>query len=421
MVKFIHAADIHLDSPLVGLSRYEGAPEEEIRQSTRRALENLVSFAMESDVHFVLFAGDLYDGNWKDHNTGLFFARQMSELRKAGIKVFIVSGNHDAQSVITKRLKLPENVYQFPTRHPETQYLDNIGVAIHGQGFPQKAVTSDLSSHYPPAVPDAFNIGLLHTSVTGRDGHDNYAPCTVDGLVQRGYDYWALGHVHARERISADIPVWFPGNIQGRHIRETGAKGCLLVTVDDAGNVNVAFQEMDVLRWVKLPVDVSKASTPEDCLDSFQRRMSEIMEESDGRTIAMRVLISGESAAHESISSRPESFFSNIRSIADDYGNGGVWIEKVVISSRPVSSENQEAFSEGPLGELTGILDSYQTDNDALRELGKDLSPLVNKLPLELRESMDSLQLDKPDTIRAILKQVRPMLFARLRGSEDAS
>ena len=160
MIKFIHASDIHLDSPLRGLSRYEGAPEEEIRQATRRALENLVVLAQEAEVNFVLFVGDLYDGNWKDHNTGLFFAKQMSELRKADIKVFIVSGNHDAQSVITKSLKLPENVFQFSTKHPETQHLDDIGVAIHGQGFPTKAVTSDLSSHYPPVIPDVWMAPL---------------------------------------------------------------------------------------------------------------------------------------------------------------------------------------------------------------------------------------------------------------------
>jgi len=79
--RFIHAADIHLDSPLRGLDRYDGAPVEEIRGATRRALENLVDVCLAERVAFLLIAGDIYDGDWKDYNTGLFFHRQMSRLR----------------------------------------------------------------------------------------------------------------------------------------------------------------------------------------------------------------------------------------------------------------------------------------------------------------------------------------------------
>ena len=421
MIRFIHAADIHLDSPLRGLSRYEGAPEEEIRGATRRALENLVSFAMESDVHFVLVSGDLYDGNWKDHNTGLFFSNQMSELRRAEIKVFIVSGNHDAQSVITKRLKLPENVYQFSTRHPETLYLDDIGAAIHGQGFPKKAVTDNISANYPAKIPDAFNIGMLHTSLTGRDGHDNYAPCTVDDLIRRGYDYWALGHVHARERIQSDIPICFPGNIQGRHIRETGAKGCLLVTVDDAGDVDVAFQELDVLRWSEASVDITNARNRDDCLELFHQRLTTVLDDGSGRFIAMRARFTGESAAYETIASRPDSFINSVRSVANDYGHDRVWVEKVELAGNPPSSRFKDDFPEGPLGELVHVIDSYETDDSALAELGSELFPLIGKLPVELREGADSLHLDEPGKLRAILKQVHPLLMARLRGVEGNS
>ena len=417
MVKFIHAADVHLDSPLRGLSRYEGAPEDDIRNATRRALENLVSLAVEESVDFVLLAGDLYDGNWKDHNTGLFFSRQMSELRKADIKVFIVSGNHDAQSVITEELKLPDNVFQFSTKTPETKQLDEIGIAIHGQGFHTKAVTSDLSAHYPQAVPDVFNIGLLHTSVTGRDGHDNYAPCTVDGLVQRGYDYWALGHVHVQEQIAADIPIWFPGNIQGRHIRETGPKGCLLVNVNEVGTAGVEFRELDVFRWMKLDVDASKAVNSDDCLESFRALLPIVLEKGNGRSIAIRVNVFGESKVHEKLLSRPDSLLSDFRSVANDYGDGYIWIEKVEISTHADLKKVQPTFLEGPLEELTNIFNSFQTDEAVLAELTEELNPLLKKLPVELREGEDSLRFDKPDTIRAILKSIQPMLLARLRGS----
>ncbi|RPJ77423.1 MAG: DNA repair exonuclease, partial [Desulfobacteraceae bacterium] len=197
-MKFIHTADIHLDSPLVGLQGYEGAPVAEIRGATRRAFQNLVELAAAEKVDIILIAGDLYDGDWKDYNTGLFFSAQMARLRDEGIRVVIISGNHDAASQITKHLRVPENVTVLSVRSPETLMIEELGLAIHGQGYPVRAVTDDLAGAYPPAAPHHVNIGLLHTSLDGREGHEPYAPTTVSALLAKGYDYWALGHVHAR-------------------------------------------------------------------------------------------------------------------------------------------------------------------------------------------------------------------------------
>ena len=207
-MKFLHAADVHLDSPLRGLERYDEAPAAEIRGATRRAFENLVELAITEAVGFVLLAGDLYDADWKDYNTGLFFARQMARLQEAGIQVLVIAGNHDAASQITRALRPPPNVHLFSTRAPETVVLDRLGVAVHGQGFATRAVTDDLTRAYPPARSDLFNIGLLHTSLDGRPGHEPYAPCTLEGLRSRGYQYWALGHVHQQEVVSRGTPGW---------------------------------------------------------------------------------------------------------------------------------------------------------------------------------------------------------------------
>jgi len=179
MVRFIHAADIHLDSPLLGLERYEGAPVDAIRGATRQSLQNLVNLACDEQVDLALIAGDLYDGDWKDYNTGLAFSSQMAKLREAGVRVFIVAGNHDAANQMTRRLRLPENVKMLSSREPETVVLDDLGVAIHGQGFDKQAVTDDLSIRYPDAVRGMVNIGLLHTCAEGREGHGRYAPCSL--------------------------------------------------------------------------------------------------------------------------------------------------------------------------------------------------------------------------------------------------
>ena len=236
-MRFIHAADLHIDSPLRGLSRYPGPPLERLRGATRRALERLVDLALAEQVDFVLLAGDLYDRDWPDFHTGLFVRSQMVRLGQAGIRVFIVQGNHDAHGVITRQVSWPDNVKLFSSRSAETVHWAEIGVAIHGRSFPDRAVPEDLVPDYPPAVPGCFNIGLLHTSLTGMEGHDTYAPTSVAVLQTKGYDYWALGHVHQRQVVSQQPRVVYPGNMQGRHARETGAKGCELVKLLDQHKV----------------------------------------------------------------------------------------------------------------------------------------------------------------------------------------
>ena len=228
--RFLHAADIHLDSPLHGLSRYEGLPEDDIRGATRAAFDNLVQRAIDEDVDFVVIAGDLFDGEWKDMSTGLYFARAMGRLDRAEIPVFLLAGNHDAASVITRSIPWPPNVRLFSARRPETHLLAELQVAVHGQSFSTPAVTDNLVPSYPAAAEHHFNIGMLHTALAGRKGHADYAPCSLDDLKAKQYDYWALGHVHQHETVCEAPHVVFPGNIQGRTIRETGPKGAVIVT-----------------------------------------------------------------------------------------------------------------------------------------------------------------------------------------------
>ncbi len=164
MLQFIHAADIHLDSPLKGLANFDSAPVERIRSATRDAFRNLIQLALDEQVAFLIIAGDLWDCDWPDAGPGLFFISQMRCLEKAGIPVFIVKGNHDAESQLTSAIrKWPPNVTIFSHKKPQTVRLERWNVAIHGQSYADRHVMSDLSANYPAAVPGAFNIGILHT------------------------------------------------------------------------------------------------------------------------------------------------------------------------------------------------------------------------------------------------------------------
>jgi len=420
MFKFVHAADIHLDSPLHKLDDYEGAPVEELRHATRRALENMVDLAIAEDVTFVLIAGDLYDGDWKDYNTGLYFISQMSKLREAHIPVYIVAGNHDAQSKITKTLRLPEGVRLFTDEKPETFILDNVGVALHGQSFRSPAIKKNLAAKYPSALSGHFNIGVLHTCATGREGHEPYAPCSIGDLQSKGYDYWALGHVHQREVVLEDPLAVFPGNIQGRHVKETGPKGCMLVSIDDRGRAAADFRPLDVIRWFRLLLDVSGKDTAYDVIDATIASLQEILEQNDSMPIAARVEVTGACPAHDELVSDPERWTNEIRSAAVDAGGGAIWIEKVKLRTEPPQDMKSLERAGGPVAEMLRYLDEVQADPSRLRELAGVLDELDKKLPREVREGDEGLLLDDEQWLAGILGQVRPMLIRRLLSKGEA-
>ena len=417
-MKFLHVADIHLDSPLHGLERYEGAPAAQIRRSTRQALERVVDLALLEEAAFVLIAGDLYDGDWKDYNTGLFFTAQMARLRDAEIEVFLVSGNHDAASQLTKHLRPPGNVKSLSTRQPETVHLEDIGVAIHGQGFARREVLDDVSAKYPAAVPGCFNIGLLHTSASGRPGHDTYAPCTVDGLLAKNYQYWALGHVHAREVLHRDPCILFPGNIQGRHIRETGAKGCTLVTVEGGRAVSAEHRDTAVLRWCVCQVDAAGAGTAESVIDRVRTWIRQEIDRHDGLPLAVRVNIFGACEAHPELCADQDKWIAEVRNAATDLGD--VWIEKVKL----LTSHQQDLAAilcrDDPLARLVCTIHELETRPELLDGFLGELDDLKRKLPFELREGDQLLALSDAGKRKQCLEEVRQLLLPRLLAIPEA-
>ena len=387
MIRFIHAADPHLDSPLQGLEAHEGAPVEVLRGATRRAFENLVNLAIEESVDFVVIAGDLYDGDWKDYSTGLFFRAQMVRLQSKGTPVYLIAGNHDAASVITKKLSLPENVHVFSTRTTESLEVAGHPVTIHGRGFPNRAVPENLAIEYPMAVPGRFNLGLRHTSLTGRPGHDTYAPCSVAELREKGYGYWALGHIHQPEVINKDPWIVFAGNCQGRHIKETGQRGCRLVAVSDSLQVEgVEWRSLDVVRWEELNVDLSGVETETDATRLVSDAMGKAVTAAEGRLVAARIVLSGTTQLHGSLHRNDEHWNAQFQASAQDLGAEAIWIERITVSTSPVYNIAQLAERDA----LTKIVISNlnETDQQPIL-LPPEIQEMLSILPLEVRSEVE--------------------------------
>jgi exonuclease SbcD len=418
-LKFIHAADVHLDSPLRGLERYEGAPVDEIRSATRRAFDNLIDLAIEEDVVCVLLAGDLYDGDWKDYNTGLYFIDRMRQLDSAGIQVFIVAGNHDAASQITKQLRLPDNVTLFSTSKPETVVREALGLAVHGQGFARREVTEDLSSAYPQADPHLFNIGLLHTCLDGKPGHEPYAPCTIDGLRSKGYHYWALGHVHNREVISQDPWILFPGNIQGRHARETGPKGCTLVTVTDGEVTAVEHRDLDVLRWTRCVVDVTGSGSLDEIYAQVREALQQVLDDAEERPVAARLVLQGSSPVHSSLHSDSLHWIQEYRALASGLGGAGLWLEKVVLETHQAMALDELLARDDALGGLLRAVHALEMDAAGVEELAGEVAALRQKLPAELLGGEERYDPGDPQYLSGLMEDIRELLMHRLLTSGE--
>jgi len=421
MLTFLHVADIHLDSPLRKLPTYEGAPVEAVREATRRALGNLVAYAVAQAVPLVLLAGDVYDGDWADFQTGLHFAARMRELRDAGVRVVLVRGNHDAQSAMTRSLTLPDNVTVLPAGAAGTAVFEDLGVAVHGRSYAVRDESENFVPGYPAPVPGLFNIGLLHTAVAGSQGHAPYAPCRLADLLAKGYDYWALGHVHEHKVLHAAPPVVYAGALQGRNIRETGPRGCVRVDVDAAGAARVRHLPLDVVRWALLDLDVTGATGLPEACQALDAPLGAALAAAEGLPLAVRLTLTGHCPAHAALAANPEALVAELRARAGELSSGRALVEKVLLRTA-LPGGADPAAPDTPQGALDCALALLADDAEAFAALGADFTDLAAKLRAVPGTDVDLPDLDDPAARRALLDDVRGLLasLAGAAAGEDA-
>jgi exonuclease SbcD len=414
MFKFIHAADIHLDSPLQGLSRYESAPVDSIRNACRRAFKNLIDLAIEEKVAFILLAGDLYDGNWKDYSTGIFLSQQMGKLNQHDIKVFAVAGNHDAANRMTKALDTPSNMKILSGGKVETIKLEELSVAIHGRSFKTQHVDENLAAGFCAAEKGMFNIGLLHTSLDGREGHANYAPCTLDDLRSKGYQYWALGHIHKQEIVSKDPFVVFPGCIQGRHIREIGPKGCVVVTVEEETVTEIEKISLDVLRWTQTEIDLTDIEEQRDVLEKVREIIEQERALAEDRPLAMRIKLKGATKLSNQLAAFPEKLEQQIKALGAETAGDELWIERVENITTGKHDLETALADDNALGNFLKAIISTPDEADQINGLEDKIAELRQKVPPEAFGTDTILDLNDNQIIKRITKEAKKMLIGRM-------
>jgi DNA repair exonuclease SbcCD nuclease subunit len=402
---FLHCADLHLGSPMLGLAEKDEAIARRFAAASREAFSDLVSRAIAAQVAFVAISGDVYDGEWRDTSIGLFFGREMARLARAHIPAFLIKGNHDAASVVTRTLTLPDNVREFSVMRAETQRIENLRVAVHGRSFPDRVVTENWATSYPSPIEGWFNIGLLHTSCDGRPGHATYAPCTAAELAARGYDYWALGHVHDYEILSRDPWIVFPGNLQGRSVRECGPRGAVLVDVADGRVTDVRRLVLDRARFAQVSVDLSGMTDETALLAHINQQVRPLVEAAEDRLLAVRVSLSGATALHNALAADRHRIADEVQATLHRTGEE-VWLERL----RLVTTSAVEATAALP-DDFIAALDACADDPQTMRRAEEFVAAVRAKLPGTA--GGDTL----PAEMAALIAEAHTLAAARLSAS----
>ncbi len=303
-IRFIHCADLHIDSPFKGLSEIHPELKDLLYQSTFKSFNNIIDLAIKEAVDCVLISGDIYDGADKSLQAQIRFRNGLQRLSDADIPSFVIFGNHDPLDSWSATLEWPEGVKIFGDE-VEKVTLDKDGEVIayvYGISFSKRDVYDNLALKFKIDDIDKPAIGLLHANIGENTGHEPYAPASKEDLISKGIDYWALGHVHNYMIINESNPaIVYPGNSQARNPRETGTKGCCIVTLDPSGNCEVDFIATDVVRYKSDSLDVSGCSSIDDVMNSIKDKCEKIAGEMDGRHSMIRLSLTGRSDLHSEL------------------------------------------------------------------------------------------------------------------------
>jgi DNA repair protein SbcD/Mre11 len=416
--RFIHTADIHLDSPLRSLALRDPALAELIGSASRTAFRRTIDLCLTEKVEALVIAGDLYDGDQTSMKTARFLAAELARLDAAGIRCFIIRGNHDALSKITRELVMPPSVTLFGDK-ASTVLWERPGraVALHGISFAKPQAPDSLLDRFPAPVAGALNIGLMHTSLAGAPGHDRYAPCALSDLQDSGYDYWALGHVHIRALYPAPGPgkatVLMPGIPQGRDIGEAGAKSVSLVTLYDDGRAEVAEHVVAPARFERLDIDARDAGDWRALHPLLAQSLRDARRNLPAEQLVIRPMIRTGAALHALLQRDGDLLLAEAMTVAEEIGS--LWIDKVELLA-PLGTP--AAPAPGAIADLAALIATeILTDPGVLHRAEAAMEELHRALPPELRRSADPDPAARAARQAALMQAGAEEVLAHLQGT----
>jgi DNA repair exonuclease SbcCD nuclease subunit len=409
--RFVHTADIHLDSPLKSLALRDPALAALVDSATRQTFERIVDLCLDERVDALLIAGDLYDGDQTSMKTAAFLGAQLRTLSEAGIRVCLIRGNHDARSRITKQLDLPDSVQTYSTRTAEVLKIPSSdgapAIAIHGTSFPSGSVPNSLLPRFDGPIADHVNIGMLHASPDGSEGHDVYAPVAIADLAAHGFDYWALGHIHQRNVYHDDPLIVMPGIPQGRHVNEAGAKSVTLATVHDDRRITLEERNVSVAEFARSVVDATGLESWSDVRQAIDSALHSLTSSKHSEHIIARIALSGGTPLAWRLRRDADLLLEEARTAASD-----VWIEGLEVDCAP--PEATSAVDAGAVAELSRLMTGIAASPEFLQRAEEEAEALLRALPREARDVFGSGEDAVADELAALAKTGADEVLARL-------
>jgi len=379
--RFIHAADLHLDSPFRGIGETSQSLRDELQSATFRAFDRVVGHAIDSGADFLVLAGDLYDSRDRSLRALVEFRRQMERLADRNVPVFVVHGNHDPLNGWGGQFRMPENVIVFDGEARRESVVRNGReiARVTGVSYTEEQVTENLARSFPSAGDGVYSIGLLHANIGGQSGHALYAPASVTDLVEAGFDYWALGHVHTRAVLSNSPAIVYPGNPQGRHAREAGPRGCYEVVVSDTGRTHLKFIETDVVRWEQLDYPIGGCQRIEDLIEGLVESVRSITSRVDIPLI-LRCRLTGHGPLHADL--QRDGLAEDLAHQLGQYAH----VESLRIATSAQIDLESLARTEPIVADFLGLVDRARLDPEYRRSLAESLTPLFRRRNLAAPE-----------------------------------
>lgn len=381
---FIHTADLHLDSPFKGISELDEKISSELTEATFKTFNKIVDLGIEKQVDFLLIVGDVYDGADRNPRAQLRFRKSLKRLSEAGISAYIVHGNHDPLDGWSASLDWPQNVHIFPGKSVEKVLIEKEGekiACIYGLSFPRREIKTNLACKFPKmskSPEDVFTIAMLHCNLGTNTGHESYAPCRLEDLTALNFDYWALGHVHRKMVVNDSHPlIIYPGNPQGLHPRETGNKGCFLINVNEKGEPDKEFMEVDSLRWFREGLSLDSLSREEELISALSGRVEKIRRQAEERPSICRIILQGRSDLHASLARK--GFLDDILQDIREQEEGErqfVWVESLVDNTTPPLDRKSLRERKDFVGDLLKLFEEYYQDEAEMATLQESLAPL---------------------------------------------
>lgn len=413
MIKLLHTADLHLNSPLKSLALKDERLRDLVQTASRTALERIVQIAIDEGVRAVLIAGDLFDGRERSAKTATFLIHQFERLKAAGIAVFYIKGNHDAENPVSGAFALPDNVHVFDGRGGKVQLGDE-DVWIHGVSFHKRHAPDSLLPKYPAPVVGAVNIGIMHTSLAGASGHDVYAPCSVAELSAHGYDYWALGHVHKR-MVHSDAPwIVMPGMPQGRDIGEAGLKSISLITIDDSRSLSVDEVVVAAVEFRASVCDLGVGDIRDDA-DLRARLIEHIRTEAgavETDAAILRLTLTGQPHNIWQIRRDADTWQETLTQLAED--TGVLWLEKLRFD---FTEEAQSDDRSDAVAELGRIMEQLKAEDGFRSLLREEMDVLRSQLPPERRQALLSDAEAEDALLESLMQEAAETMLARMKGA----